>query len=37
MNPKKCTFLQKEVTFLDHIVNENGIATDPSKTHAAKT
>ena len=37
MNPKKCTFLQKEVTFLGHIVNENGIATDPSKTHAVKT
>ena len=30
MNPKKCILLQKEVSFLGHIVNENGIATDPS-------
>lgn len=32
MNTKKCTFLQMEVAFLGHIVNEKGIATDPSKT-----
>ncbi|XP_061166358.1 uncharacterized protein LOC133191742 [Saccostrea echinata] len=31
MNPKKCVLLRKEVPFMGHIVNENGIATDPSK------
>ena len=36
MNPKKCILLKKEVSFLGHIVNENGIATDPSKLEAIK-
>lgn len=31
MNPKKCYLLQKQVSFLGHIVDENGVATDPSK------
>lgn len=36
MNPKKCILLQKEVSFLGHIVSEEGIATDPSKIEAIK-
>jgi hypothetical protein len=31
LQPKKCTFGQKEVKYLGHIVNEKGIATDPEK------
>ena len=34
MNPKKCKFLQKEVAYLGHIINEHGIKTDPSKIQA---
>lgn len=36
MNPKKCILLQKEVSFLGHIVSEEGVATDPSKIEAIK-
>ena len=36
MNPKKCVLLQKEVSFLGHIVSENGVATDPSKIDTIK-
>ncbi len=32
MNPKKCALFRKTVSFLGHIVSENGIATDPDKT-----
>ena len=34
LNPDKCSFVQKEVPFLGHIVSADGIATDPSKTRA---
>jgi hypothetical protein len=36
MNPKKCILLQKEVTFLGHILSEKGVATDPTKIEAIK-
>ena len=29
--PKKCFFLRKSVKFLGHIVDKNGVSTDPSK------
>ena len=35
--PKKCHFFQSEVPFLGHIVNREGISTDPAKTEAIKT
>ena len=34
LKAKKCRFFQKEVSFLGHIVSEEGIKTDPSKTDA---
>ena len=32
----KCEFLKKEITFLGHILNENGIKADPKKVEAVK-
>ena len=32
--PKKCHFLRKSVRFLGHIINGDGIATDPDKVRA---
>lgn len=32
LQPKKCRFLQKEVTYLGHVVSQRGVATDPAKT-----
>ena len=37
LKPTKCHFLQKEVTFLGHIVSADGIKTDPGKVKAVKT
>ena len=36
LSPKKCTIFQKSVTFLDHVVSEFGISTDPEKVVAVK-
>ena len=33
----KCKFFQKQVEFLGHVVNENGIHTDPKKIEAVST
>ena len=32
LKPKKCHFLQKQLEFLGHVVSENGISPDDSKT-----
>lgn len=36
LQPDKCEFLRKEVTYLGHIITENGISPDPSKLEAVK-
>ena len=33
----KCEFLKSRVTYLGHVVSENGIETDPEKTEAIRT
>ena len=30
----KCAFAQKKVTYLGHVISEQGVATDPSKVTA---
>ena len=37
INPKKCHMLKEEIKFLGHIINQNGIQTDPAKLEAIKT
>ena len=37
LQPPKCVLCRKEVTFLGHIVSEQGIATDPAKTEKVKS
>jgi len=32
----KCAFLQSEVMYLGHVVDRNGVPTDPEKVHAVK-
>ena len=32
LKPTKCTFACKEVTFLGHIVSDQGVATNPALT-----
>jgi len=34
--PEKCEFLQKEVTYLGHVINENRVHPDLKKTEAVK-
>lgn len=36
LRPEKCTFFQKEIAYLGHVVSETGIRTDPSKVAAVK-
>jgi len=33
---EKCAFLRKEVTYLGHIISEDGILPDPAKVSAVK-
>jgi hypothetical protein len=34
LNSKNCRFFQKRVTYLGHVVSEDGVSTDPEKTKA---
>ncbi|XP_036150748.1 uncharacterized protein LOC118648534 [Monomorium pharaonis] len=34
LQPDKCEFLRKEVTYLGHVINENGVKPDPKKIEA---
>lgn len=36
LSREKCVFLQNNVRFLGHVINENGIQTDPKKVEAIK-
>jgi hypothetical protein len=36
VHPHKCSLLQHQMTFLDHVVSADGIATDPEKIRAVK-
>ena len=36
LSPEKCTFLQKEVKYLGHVVTPDGVATDPDKIASIK-
>ena len=36
MKPKKCHLLQKEISFLRHVVSKSGIKTDPEKVAAVR-
>ena len=34
LNSKKCEFCKNNLTFLGHVINQQGIAADPNKTAA---
>jgi len=34
LKPEKCSFMQRSVSFLGHVISVEGIATDPEKTRA---
>ena len=36
LQPDKCEFLRREVTYLGHIISENGVRPDPNKIQAVK-
>lgn len=36
LQPDKCEFLRKEVTYLGHVISESGVKTDPKKIEAVK-
>jgi len=36
LKPQKCALFQKSISFLGHVVTEEGIGTDPTKTEVVK-
>ena len=36
LNPAKCSFFQKKISYLGHIVSEQGVETDPEKIEKVK-
>ena len=36
LKPKKCRLVQKKVTYLSHIIGNEGIQVDPNKTEVAE-
>lgn len=36
LQPSKCEFLRKELTYLGHVISEDGIKPDPNKISAVK-
>lgn len=36
LNQSKCIYLQREVSFLGHIISEHGVSTDPKKIETVK-
>ena len=36
LEPKKCEILRREVTYLGHIINANGLKPDPRQIEAVK-
>lgn len=37
LKPSNCTMLHKKVRYLDHLVSEEGVATNPNKLSAVET
>lgn len=37
MKLEKCRFFQEEVQYLDHVISQEGVSTDPSKVSAVAT
>ena len=37
MKPSKCALFQKRVSFLGHVISEEGVTTDPAKTEKVKS
>ena len=36
LNPEKCEFSRRKLTFLGHVIDETGIQADPEKTSAIR-
>jgi len=36
LNPKKCSFLKKEIKYLGYVISEKGVSTDEEKISSVK-